>query len=313
MKNVAITGVSGYLGTQLLRRLEQEEEVDNIVGIDVNPPRHESPKLKFHSRDIRAPFKDILTENKIDTAVHFAFVVTPTRDQNGARQINIDGSRNFLESCQQAGVEQVFYMSSHTVYGAHADNPIPILEDAALRPNQDFPYSCQKAEVDQMFQEFADSQPDTTVTIIRTCSVVGPEAGVAGINVLFTPVMMRPMGYNPPWQFLHEDDLVESICLVLKQRQRGIFNSGGEGSATYKEMVAAAGKPCIVLPSVLLSLMVMLTWKLHLQSRSPSGVEFMKHPIVVDAEKLQKTTGFSFRHSSQDALLSLLSVIKGTS
>ncbi len=306
MKNVLVTGISGYIGNQLLQKLNEQEDVKSIIGIDIKPPGAESSKLKFYHRDIREPFADILTENEVDTAAHLAFVVKPTRDQTGAQYINIDGSRNFLESCRQAAVEQVYYMSSHTVYGANAGNPLPIPEDAPLSPNKNFSYSCQKAQVDEMFQDFGSQQPDICTTIVRTCSVVGPQAGVAGINVLFTPIMMRPMGHNPPWQFIHEDDLVEAICLLLRQRQKGVFNAGGDGWVTYKEMVAAAGKPCVVLPSFLLSLLVALTWKLRLQSRSPAGVEFMKYPIVVDAERLQQTIGCRFRHSSSEALFSLL-------
>jgi UDP-glucose 4-epimerase len=313
MKNVAITGISGYIGSQLLHKLEQQEEVERIVGIDVNPPKSDSPKVKFYSRDIRAPFKDILEENQIDTAVHLAFVVTPTRNTSGARDININGSRNFLDSCAQAGVEQVLYLSSHTVYGPHPDNPIPIKEDTPLRPPRNFPYPCEKAEVEQMFGEFVEQHPDICVTIFRACAIVGPKAGVAGINVLFTPIMMRPLGYNAPWQFIYEDELMEAFYRVLSQRRKGIYNIGGDGYVPYKEMIAAAGKPCVVLPAGLLKLIVTLTWKLHLQSRSPAGVEFMQYPIVVDASKLQETIGYRFQHSSREALMSLLGSAKGAS
>ncbi|RLC92627.1 MAG: hypothetical protein DRI39_08040 [Chloroflexi bacterium] len=310
MKSVAITGISGYVGQQLLHKLAEQEEVERIVGIDVKPPDSDSPKLKFYSRDIRAPFKDILAENKVDTAVHLAFVVTPTRNTDAARDININGSRNFLDSCAQASVEQVLYLSSHTAYGAHPDNPIPIKEDAPLRPLPNFRYSCEKAEVEQMFQEFVEQHPSVCVTIFRACAIVGPRAGTAGVNVLFTPIMMRPLGYNAPWQFIHEDDLMESFYRVLAQRQRGVYNIGGDGYVPYKEMIAAAGKPCIVLPAALLRFIVALTWRLHLQSRSPAGIEFMQYPIIVDAEKLQKTTGYRFTHSSREALMSLISAVR---
>jgi len=38
MKKIAITGVSGYIGSKLLSRLDKSEFVDTIVGIDVKPP-----------------------------------------------------------------------------------------------------------------------------------------------------------------------------------------------------------------------------------------------------------------------------------
>ena len=114
MRRIAITGISGYLGNRLLQRLTQEEEVEIIVGIDLNPPRSESPKLRFYSRDVREPFADVMIENEVDAAVHLAFAVRPTHDVEGARRIDIDGARNFIEACQKASVEYLLYLSSHT-------------------------------------------------------------------------------------------------------------------------------------------------------------------------------------------------------
>ncbi len=305
LKNVAVTGISGYLGDLLLQRLEQQDSVRSIVGLDIVPPRSQSPKLKFYQGDIRQPFTEILAENKVDTAVHLAFVVKPTRQQAEAHMMNIGGARNFLESTREAKVEQIFYMSSHTTYGAHKNNPVPIKEEAPLRPVKSFAYAVDKAEVDSMFQEFMRQNKQMCTTIVRTVAVVGPQAGVSGLNVLFTPVMMRPIGFNPPWQFVHEDDLADLIISLLLQRKPGIFNCGGDGWVTYKQMVAASGRPCIALPASILSVLIKITWALRLQSRSPAGLDFMQHPIVVCTDKVQREAGFRFRHTSREAFETL--------
>lgn len=314
MKRVAITGISGYIGSLLLQKLEQEEDVESIIGIDVREPRSTSRKLKFYLRDVRQPFADIFVGNAVDTALHLAFVVTPIHDEVGSHQINIEGSHNFLEACRQASVKHVFYLSSHTTYGAHADNPIPIPEDAPLRPTPGFLYPNDKATVDLMFQEFMERYPDIYVTIARTVAVTGPSGGNMGLAVLFTPVMIRPRGYDPLWQFVHEDDLVEVVTILLKQKQRGIFNLAGEGGLRYTEMIAASGKPSIALPAGLLKLFINISWKVRLQSRAPAGgLELLKHPVVVSTEKVQKTTGFKFRHSGPEAFMSFLDTIRTTS
>ncbi len=77
MKSVAITGISGYLGTQILKLLDQDKEVETVAGLDVKPPAYSTPKLKFYSRDVREPMTDIFTEHKVDTAIHLAFIVIP--------------------------------------------------------------------------------------------------------------------------------------------------------------------------------------------------------------------------------------------
>lgn len=310
MKNVAITGIGGYLGGRLLNRLEQEGEVERIVGIDVKEPGASPSKLKFYQHDVRQPFADIFEENQIDTALHLAFQVTPIHDESGSHSINIQGSQNFLDACKQASVSHLFYMSSHTTYGAHADNPESIPENAPLRPTPDFLYPMDKAKVDKMFQDFMVKNPDTCVTIVRTVTVTGPHIVAGGLTVLFTPVMIRARGYDPEWQFIHEDDLVELVTILLKKKQGGLFNVAGEGGLRYTEMIKAVGKRSIALPAGLLAWFTRLSWNLHLQSRSPGGMEILKYPIVVNTEKVRNATGYKFRYSGPEAFASFLDTLK---
>ena len=307
MKRVAITGISGYIGNQLLQNLDKCDEVESIIGLSRTPPRFKTHKLKFFPQSVREPFADVFVDNGVDSAVHLAFVVPPAKGQD-AYGVNIRGTQNFLEACSRASVKNVMYLSSHTVYGPHLDNPIPITEGQPLRPIRGFPYSWDKAQVDRMFQDFMELHGDKCVTILRCCTVVGPHCGLSGFTVLLTPVMVCVMGYNPPWQFVHETDLADLLPMMLMQEQRGIFNVGGEGFINYREIIAAAKKPAVVLPYSLLSTLVSLSWWLKVQSKSPiGGLEFIKHPIIVSTEKLERTIGFKFRHTSRDALMSFLS------
>ena len=196
MKRVAITGVSGYIGTRILKVLDQDKDVETVIGIDVRPPDYSTSKLKFYSRDVRKPMIDIFMRNKVDSAFHLAFVVPPETVVD-AHDINIGGSQSFLHACDAASVEALFYQSSHTVYGAYPDNPLLITEDQPLRPVPEFPYAADKAEVDLMFQEYVKTHPKQSVTIVRVVAVTGPRAGRSGLNVLFMPVTMYVRGYDP--------------------------------------------------------------------------------------------------------------------
>ena len=307
MKRVAITGISGYIGNLLIQSLDKRSDVESIIGLSRTPPGSTSPKLKFFPQSVQKPFTDIFADNGVDSAIHLAFVVPPARNRD-TYGINVKGTQNFLEACQQASVENILFLSSYTVYGPHPDNPIPITEDRPLRPIRSFPYSWYKAEVERMFQDFGKLHTDRCVTILRTCPVIGPAGGSSGFNVLMMPIMIRVMGYDPPWQFVHDAELVEILLILLSQRQGGIFNIGGSGSIRYSEIIAATKKPSIVLPSSLISIGIALSWHFHLQSGSPvGGLELIKHPIIVSTEKLERTTGFQFNHTSRDAFLSMLS------
>ncbi len=310
MKRVVITGISGYLGTQILKLLDQDKDVEAVVGIDIRPPNYSTNKLKFYSRDVREPIIDIFAQNKVDSAFHLAFVVPPHTAVD-AHDINIRGSQSFLHACEATAVEALFYQSSHTVYGAHPDNPSLITEDQPLRPVREFPYGTDKAEVDQMFQEYMKAHPKQSVTIVRVVAVTGPGAGPSGLNVLFLPVTMYVRGCDPEWQFIYEDDLGRLDVTLVKERKSGVFNAGAEGSVRYREMLGFTGKPSLGLPAWLWKPLISIGWKLHIQRKSQAGgLEFMRYPIMLSTEKLAKTSNFKFTMNSRDALKSFMDANK---
>jgi UDP-glucose 4-epimerase len=302
MKNVVITGVSGYLGTLLLKRIAQEAEVEHIIGMDIKEPSFKSSKFTFIKHDVRQPFDDIFIKNKIDTAIHLAFIVAPIHDEGKAHQINTEGSKNFLDASAKAKVEQIYYMGSNTEYGARKTNPKIFTEDTPINPNPDFPYPCDKAEVDLIFQDFAKKNPNICVTIGRTVPVTGPCGDACGLKVLFLPIMVKSIGKNPLWQFIHEDDLVELIFLLLKNRKSGIYNFTGDGGMTYVQMIKELGKPSIPLPSWLLYWGIKITWRLRLQAKAQAGALYMlQYPITLSNEKIKRELGYTPRYTGQQA------------
>ena len=309
MKRVAITGISGYIGSRLLSRLDEMKRVKGIVGIDIKPPRSRSPKLKFYCQDICQPFADIFADNEVDSAIHLAFVLKPTHNWRRAREVDIGGTLNFLQACRHAQVRHILYLSSHTVYGAHPDNPKPLKEDSPLRPLSDFQYSWEKVEVERMLKDFATAHREVCLTILRSCPVIGPNADnwIARL-IMFKPIMIRIAGYDPPMQFVHEDDLVELIITLLSQKKAGIFNVAGDGETRCSEIIRLSGRKTITLPERPLRFLMNLSWALRLQRESPaSGLEFIKYPPLVSTEKLKREVGFQFNYSSKAAVASFIS------
>ncbi len=307
MKNVAITGVSGYLGTLLLKRLIQEPEVERIIGLDIKEPSVQSPKFTFIKHDVLKPFAEIFTDNKIDSAIHLAFIVVPIHDENESHLININGSKNFLDASLKAGVKQVYYMGSHTEYGANKNNPPFFTENMPLNPNLDYPYACDKAEVDKLFQEFARENQDICVTIGHTVAVTGLGGDACGLTELFLPVMVKATGKDPLWQFIHEEDLAELVVLLLKERKGGTFNLTGDGELTYSQMIKKMDKPSLTLPTQLLYWGIKLSWGLRLQSRSQAGGLFLlEYPINISNEKIKEETGYKLRYSGPEAFETFL-------
>lgn len=312
MKNITVTGVSGYIGTKLLQYLDNDKNVEKIVGIDIREPKEKSAKLKFYEWDVREPFGKLLRENEADTVVHLAFVLRPNRKAETTRQIDVEGMANLVKACREARIGHVIYLSSHTVYGAHKDNPIPLTEDSPLRPLTGFQYSRDKEEAESILRNFTASESSTTVTVLRSCPVIGPSAVGTAPTIMFQPfVMVGVAGGDPPMQFVHEDDLTNIIGLLISQKKGGIYDVAGEGTLKYSEIARLLNKKLIKLPAGLLKAFISFSWATHLQSASPaSGLDFIRYPLVVSTEKLKRETGYKFQYSSREALDSLVEAYK---
>jgi UDP-glucose 4-epimerase len=302
--NIAVTGVSGYIGSRLLAYLDRMDSVKKIIGIDSREPLVKSAKLKFFQHDIRQPFDGLFVENDVDTVVHLAFILRPTRNTALVRQVDIGGTMNLLDACRKARVKHLLYLSSHTTYGAHQDNPVPITEDAPFRPIPGFQYSHDKVEIEQALRDFTVSNGESTLTILRSCPVVGANAVGSATTIMFTPfAMLGIIGSDAPMQFIHEDDLINLIGLFITRQQGGIYNVAGDGTLKYSEVARMLHKKLLKLPLKLLELVVSFSWVTHLQSAAPAGcLKFIQYPPVVSTVKLKKELGYKFQYSSKEAL-----------
>ncbi len=307
MRRVAVTGVSGYIGAQLLRRLAAHPGVEAVIGIDTRPPVAPPAKLTFLQRDITQPFESLFAQHKVDAAVHLAFVVAPTRREAWAAKINIDGTKHFLQACASGGVGYALYLGSTAAYGAHADNPVPLTEESPLRPNQRFQYSRDKAATERLFADFAAANPGAKVAVLRGCPVMGPGGAKAIGAKVFQPVMVRIAGHNPPVQYLHEDDLIDILVMLLERRTPGVYNVAGDGTVPYTQVAKMAKRPMVAVPKSLLGGVMDVAWKLRLQSQSnSSGLDFIAYPWVAGNEKLKQATGFRYRYSTEQTIEAFL-------
>ncbi|MBW1814011.1 MAG: NAD-dependent epimerase/dehydratase family protein [Deltaproteobacteria bacterium] len=147
MKNIFITGVSGYIGGKTAKALAQRNDVHSIVGIDISAPNNSHKKLTFIKKDVRDPLTDLLKNHEIDSVVHTAYVLPPIHNKKLMENINVSGTENILSACIETNVSRLIYTSSATAYGFHPDNEVPLTEESALRGNDDLTYSMWWAPV----------------------------------------------------------------------------------------------------------------------------------------------------------------------
>ncbi len=107
--------------------------------------------------------------------VHLAGVVDPIADVALMARVNVEGTRRVLDAAASVGARRIVRISSATVYGAWPNNPLPLTEDAALRPNPDFsPGGAGRRGGAAAGRVAGRATPSVTVTTLRSAPVVGP-------------------------------------------------------------------------------------------------------------------------------------------
>jgi len=303
MRNVLITGCSGYFGMKLVTFLVGQPEIERVIGTDVRPPAMNHSKLIFREMDVRRPCEDLLRKHDVDTVIHTAWVLPPLHDKAKMEDININGTKSVLNSAVKAGVQQILYTSSTTAYGFHSDNDNPLTESSPLRGNDDFTYSKCKRIVDPIVQDFAKLHPEVIVTIVRPCFVVGP--GFDNPMSTFLRRRLVPLPFpRSALQFVHEDDLVEAMYQLLARRKVGIYNVAGDGVMSFDDVVKMLGNRPISVPFRLLWIANNLAWYLRLTflTEFPSaGLNMMRYYWIASSEKLKKEIGFTYRYNTRTA------------
>ena len=274
-----------------------------ILATDIRHPGTQfSDKVKFAHWDIAESRPGIFSSHRIDTVIHLAYILDPARRKARARRVNVTGTDNVLQASGEAGVRHVVYLSSTSVYGAHADNPTLLTETDPVRPVEGFQYSQDKVAAESHLLEFAQRNPEVAVTILRTCPVMGPNANNFIASAFRKPVLPAIGSADPPMQFLHEDDLVLTLARCLKLRPRGVYNVVGDGTIRWSEVVSVMERPLISLPAPIWYFLTSAAWRLRVQNDSPAcGLDFIRYRWTVSAEKLKAELGIEFRHTSRSA------------
>jgi len=310
--NILVTGAAGYIGGKMVKSLCKKSWVKTVVGMDIQEPDFHHPKYKFDIRDIRHSVDDLFESHAIDTVVHAAYVLPPIHDKGLMEDINKGGTRNILEASLRAGVKQILFTSSATAYGFYADNDNPLTEDSPLRGNDDLTYAKNKREIEAILQEFISVHPDIAVTIVRPCFVVGPGFSNPMARHLRKKLVIMPSG-TQPWQFVHEDDLIQVMALLLERCIAGAFNVTGKGTITFPEMINMLGNIRIPVPWPVIYPLNNLFWFLRLSfmTEFPSpAMRMMVHPWIASSKKLYKATGYQFKYDSKSAFADFVRVVK---
>ncbi len=252
-RRVLVTGLSSNWGALLARTLEAEPSVEAIVGIDTTDPKLELQRTEFVRLDTdQALLARVIRAAAIDTVVDTRLgtdSVAVSRAQLQER--NVVGTRNLLVACSgpDSPVRKFVFKSSAHYYGSAQDDPAFFTEDLrrAHAPQSDVERDVLAAE--RAVADFAAANPDTLVTVLRFADPIGGGLRGSHLGVLGLPVIPSVLGFDPRFQFIHEEDAIGVLSHAAIHDLPGAYNAAADGILALSEVASLLGKPLLpVLP-----------------------------------------------------------------
>ena len=320
---IGVVGAASNFGAQLLLYLERERPDSWLVAIAERPLRWPVERistyrlaqnrvggiltmsdipdfmqqkawdmfLEGHELTI-ADIPDVLQLEGVDSLIH----VGSYYDGPNPEQFCAD-AQLWLRAARIAGVRQFIYLSDIRVYGANADNPIPVTERTAKNPSRQHRYladaepaSPAVTEDETSRESNNDAEHEMNVAVLRTAMSVSTNHASPVTDELFLPAVTANRKRSFPLQFLHQHDLARAIERAIRQRLDGVFNIAGDGvvdSLDILEWCRVPGLPRHAGSG---------------RSFNSVGRQLSKHPLIVSSAKFKQSAGFRFKYSSARAI-----------
>jgi UDP-glucose 4-epimerase len=289
---VLILGISGAIARRLALRLHAQGH--EVFGIDPRPWDAAPEGIDVYRVDLRKrAAEDVFRTRRPEAVVHMATVTFLFAQGEERSRINLGGTRVAFEHCRTYGVKHAVFVGRHTFYGAAPDSPLYHTEDEPPKELATFPELADLVAADLYASTALWRFPELTTSVLRLCYTLGESA--AGTLATFLRNRRVPMvlGYDPLFQFIHEDDVVSAITRVLEVRARGVFNVAGPQPLPLSVIVRGTGRIPLPLPEPVLR---QLLGRFGLPRLSPGALNHLKYPIVMDASAFRAATGFTHRH-----------------
>ena len=307
-KRILITGLSTYWGGRLAQALEQDPAVEAVIGVDKRPPkvaleRTEFVRVEDHHSLIRRIVQAAEIDTVVDTRLVADSIVTSPRL---AHENNVIGTMNVLAACSgpDSCVRKVVFKSSARYYGSEQDDPAFFTE--AMRRPRPARTMIERdvVEAESAVREFAERNPETTVTTLRFANGLGPAVRTSFTRYLGLAAIPTILGFDPRHQFLHEDDIAGVLEHAVRHDLDGVYNAAADGVLVLSEIIDLLGK--VGLP-VLPPFATALALPALKRARLPISADMLQHLRFgrgLDNRRL-KATGYRYRYTTRETILKL--------
>lgn len=306
MTTVVVTGAASALGQRVVALLVADPDVHQVVALDVQAVTFASPQVQTHRIDLSvgnvAPLLD-----GADAVVHLASAFGPIVDgPELADAAEVTLARRVLEASTEASVPTVVLMSSALVYGAWANNAVPLTEDAPMRPHSALRFAVEKAEIERLAGEWRRRHADVrsrgdagddgsnddarpcTVAVLRPVPWVGDGSRGWMAQGLDAVARLATGDGDPPTQWLHLDDLASAVDVARRAAIDGPVNVAPDGWLDASERRAlTAPLPRIRVPERVAVKAANWRWRLGSAPTPPGILAYAQHSWVVANDRLR--------------------------
>ncbi len=304
-RKILVIGIAGGLA-QITSRLLLGDHPDwEILGVDTRPveglpsyPGLTALSMKYS----RGNFENLFRSHKFDAVLHLGRLshTGPEADQLAQRlEISVMGTNRILEMCLRAEVRKVVVLSTFHVYGALADNPVFLTEEAPLRASINHPELRDVVEMDQICTNWMwKHQNHHSTVVLRPCNIIGTQIQNTMSRFLTSPLAVRPVDYNPFFQFIHEFDMAQVVVRALTDLPTGTYNVAGSEYVSLREALDLVGSHAVPFP-------VSLAGGLNhlLKAFPPYLLDYLRYSCLIDNKQLRQHLGDDFlRFSIQETL-----------
>jgi UDP-glucose 4-epimerase len=307
-RRILVTGLSTYWGGRLAQALEAFPEIEAIIGVDNEEPSIELERTEYVKVGAQhALLRRVVEAAQIDTVVDTRLVVdSATTAPSKAHENNIIGTMNILAACSgpDSPVRKVVFKSSAHFYGCEQDDPA-FFDETMGRPHPPTtPMERDIVEAEASLNEFAEQNPDTFVTVLRFANVLGPSVRTSHIQLFSLPVVPMILGFDPRYQFVHEDDVVHALEHAVRNMVPGTYNVAADGVLALSEVSGLLGKTYMpILPPWGTGLAAGVLGRLGLKI-PPEMQSQLRYGRGVDNRRY-RATGFHYGYTSRETVVAL--------
>src|SRR5436305_7533832 len=307
-RRILITGLSSQVGGLLAQTLEEDAELEAIIGVDTSDPRHRFERTEFVRVDTDPDtLHRILVAAGIDTVVDTRLIADPlVASPKRSHEINLAGTASVVAACDapDSPVRKLVFKSSAHYYGCERDDPAFFSEEMTRTHSPRTAIERDVVDAEAIVFELTGRGAGRTITILRVADEIGGGERSSHLALLGLPVVPSMIGFDPRWQFVHQDDVVGALAHAVRHDLPGAYNVAGDGVLALSELISLLGKQTLPLVP---------PWGLGFAAAQlrrvglPVPVEIirqLKFGRGLDNRRL-KASGYAFKYTSREAILKL--------